>query len=84
MVKYFENFVQLDYAKSGNVATETVILEEGKLTQFPHSIEPHLRSLGLPTQLQAGIVTLVKETAICKEGQVLNSTQAKILVSCLL
>ncbi|CAG7831799.1 unnamed protein product, partial [Allacma fusca] len=55
------------------------VLEEGKLKQFPHSIEPRLRSLGLPTYLQKGVVTLIKEYTVCKKGQGLNSNQAKIL-----
>jgi len=79
VVNFFENFVELDYARNGTKATETVSLEEGKLTQFPHSIEPHLRSLGLPTALQKGVVTLVKEVTVCKKGQILNANQAKIL-----
>jgi len=61
------------------VATETVVLEEGKLTQFSHAMEPHLRSLGLPTSLQKGIITLVKEFVVCKKGQTLNANQAKVL-----
>ncbi|CAG7784829.1 unnamed protein product [Allacma fusca] len=79
VVNFFENFVEWDYARCGNKANETVVLEEGKLKQFPHSIEPHLRSLGLPTSLQKGVVTLIKEYTVCKKGQVLNANQAKIL-----
>lgn len=79
VVKFFENFAEWDYARQGNKATETVVLEEGKLTQFSHAMEPHLRSLGLPTSLQKGIITLVKEYVVCKKGQILNANQAKIL-----
>lgn len=31
-----------------------VTLDEGPLEQFPHSMEPQLRQLGLPTALKKG------------------------------
>lgn len=45
----------MDYARAGNKATFTVSLEPGPLEQFPHSMEPQLRQLGLPTALQRGM-----------------------------
>jgi len=77
---FFEKFVEKDYARGGTLATETVELEEGPLEQFPHSMEPLLRSLGLPTSLNRGIVTLIKDYTVCQKGQMLNPEQAKILV----
>jgi len=76
---FFEKFVEKDYARAGTLATETVVLPEGPLEQFPHSMEPHLRSLGLPTSLKRGVVTLIKDYTVCQEGQMLNPEQAKIL-----
>ncbi len=35
-----------------------MIVEEGPLKEFSHSLEPHLRQLGLPTSLQKGIELL--------------------------
>lgn len=49
------------------------------MEQFPHSIEPHLRQLGLPTSLQRGVVTLLKEHEVCRKGAVLTPEQARIL-----
>jgi len=77
--KFFDSFVQKDYARAGNVAAETVRIPEGPLPQFSHAIEPHLRSLGLPTCLKRGVVTMLKKYKVCKRGQVLNPEQAKIL-----
>ena len=51
---WFASYSKFDYARSGNVATSTVELEEGPLNQFSHSIEPHLRKLGLPVTLKKG------------------------------
>lgn len=80
MNAFFDNFVEKDYARGGTLASETVVLNEGPLEQFPHSMEPHLRSLGLPTALKRGVVTLIKDYTVCQEGQMLNPEQAKILV----
>uniref|UniRef100_R4G5E5 Ribosome assembly factor mrt4 n=2 Tax=Rhodnius prolixus TaxID=13249 RepID=R4G5E5_RHOPR len=79
VISYFESYSSQDFARTGFKATETVHLEAGGLPDFPHSLEPHLRQLGLPTILQKGIVTLTKEHTVCKEGDLLTSEQARIL-----
>lgn len=82
--RWFDKYRELDYAKAGFVTTEDVVLSEGPLPDFPHSIEPHLRHLGLPTSLQKGVVTLIKEHMVCRSGDVLTPEQARILVSLIL
>lgn len=47
-------YTEMDYARAGNKATLTVSLDPGPLEQFPHSMEPQLRQLGLPTALRRG------------------------------
>lgn len=79
VVDFFESFSAPDFARSGFVATEDVTLPEGPLPDFPHSLEPHLRQLGMPTSLQRGIITLVKDYVVCKKGAVLKPEQARIL-----
>lgn len=79
VTEYFNNYVVYDYARSGFIATETVTLPEGPLPEFPHSMEPQLRQLGLSTSLQKGIVTLTKEHTVCKKGKALTPEQARIL-----
>lgn len=54
--RYFDKHVESDYARSGNVCTETVTLQPGPLEQFPFNMEPYLRQLGLPTTLQKGML----------------------------
>lgn len=83
-VEIFDSFSQKDFARSGATAVDTVELEEGPLEQFAHSLEPHLRSLGMPTALKKGVVTLIKDYTVCKAGQVLTPEQARILVRVLL
>jgi len=79
VMEVFEEFCELDFARSGAQATKTVELPEGPLEQFAHSLEPHLRSLGMPTALKKGVVTLIRDYTVCKKGQVLSPEQAKIL-----
>ena len=75
-----EEYAEEDYARSGFESTETVVLPAGPLEDFAHSIEPHLRQLGLPTTLQKGAVTLLQEYKVCSKGQILSPEQCKILV----
>lgn len=48
----------MDYARAGNQAQADITLDEGPLEQFPHSMEPQLRQLGLPTALKKGKITI--------------------------
>nr|CAG4638673.1 EOG090X0BJA [Cyclestheria hislopi] len=79
VLEYFEKHVESDFARAGNIATETVTLQPGPLEQFPFNMEPFLRQLGLPTALQKGVVTLLKEHTVCKEGATLTPEQARLL-----
>lgn len=77
--EYFSNFKENDFARAGNKAQMDITLDEGPLEQFPHSMEPQLRQMGLPTALKKGVVTLLKDHAVCKEGDTLTPEQARIL-----
>lgn len=61
VLQWFKDFSEPEYARSGFVATKDVILPKGPLEDFSHSIEPHLRQLGLPTSLERGVIHLIKE-----------------------
>ncbi|CAN2388002.1 ribosomal large subunit assembly, partial [Pristimantis euphronides] len=77
--EWFEQFKETDFARSGNKATYAVVLDEGPLEQFTHSMEPQLRQLGLPTTLKKGVVTLLSDYEVCKEGDILTPEQTRIL-----
>ncbi|ORZ00629.1 ribosomal protein L10-domain-containing protein [Syncephalastrum racemosum] len=83
VVDFFAKYSQPDYARSGTVATQTVSLPEGPVKRgvdpAPHNMEPLLRSLGMPTSLVNGIVTLPIPYTICKEGDTLTTNQAHLL-----
>ncbi|KAM6336832.1 LOW QUALITY PROTEIN: mRNA turnover protein 4 homolog [Alca torda] len=76
--EWFSKFKEVDFARAGNKATYAVSLDHGALEQFPHSMEPQLRP-GLPTALKKGVVTLLSDYEVCKEGDVLTPEQARVL-----
>ncbi|VDK82718.1 unnamed protein product [Onchocerca ochengi] len=77
--KYFEELHMSDFARCGQIAVSTVELSEGPLMQFPFSIEPQLRKLGLPTKLEKAVVTLISHYVVCKEGEKLTADQCRLL-----
>ncbi|GFQ70514.1 mRNA turnover protein 4 homolog [Trichonephila clavata] len=79
VVNWFRSYSERDYARSGNIATEDVVLPEGPLKQFPHSLESYLRQLGLPTTLQKGVIHLLRDYVVCQAGDKLSPEAARIL-----
>jgi len=79
VLEWFAKYSEADFARAGNKATQTVHVESGPMSSFPHSLEPQLRQLGLPTSLQKGVVTLLKDYKICEKDQVLTPEQARLL-----
>ncbi|CAK9044448.1 unnamed protein product [Durusdinium trenchii] len=70
-----------DFARSGATATGTVVLPRGTeaLAALPHSIEAHLRQLGLPTVLKEGQIHLLGEHTVCTAGKELSADAAQVL-----
>ena len=79
--RWFKSYRELDYARSGTEALQTVVLEPGPLKEFSHAMEPQLRKLGLPTVLKRGVITLERDYTVCNKGSILTPEQAQILVS---
>jgi len=76
---FFEDYSVLDYARSGFLASETVVIPAGKLDQFSHALEPHLRSLGMPVSLKNGVIELSNDYTICQKDKRLTPEQARLL-----
>ena len=72
-------FSSPDFARSGFLATQTVVISAGPLSQFSHALQPHLQQLGMPTVLKRGIITLENDFTVCKRGKALTPEQARIL-----
>ncbi|RUP45718.1 hypothetical protein BC936DRAFT_147822 [Jimgerdemannia flammicorona] len=81
--RYFAELIKLDYARSGVVASKTVVIPAGPVMRgediVPHNMEPQLRKLGMPITLNNGVVTLAKDYTVCKEGDTLTTSQAHLL-----
>ena len=88
---FFSSYVKDDYARAGTVATRDFILPAGivysrggEIPQeedlpLPHTFDSVLRELGVPTRLDKGKVMLDQEYQVCKEGEVLDSKQTRLL-----
>ncbi|XP_059048132.1 mRNA turnover protein 4 homolog [Achroia grisella] len=79
VLQWFNDYSESEYARSGFIAERDVILPSGPLEDFSHTIEPHLRRLGLPTSLERGVIHLIKEYQVCRKGNPLTPEQASIL-----
>jgi mRNA turnover protein 4 len=87
VIEWFADFHPPDYARTGNLATRTVIVPAGPILQhhsdppeaFPHNEEPQLRKLGLHTTLKKGVPTLDTPQTVCENGKKLTGEQARLL-----
>jgi len=81
IIKFFGNFKRLEFPHSGFVAKKDFIIPPGPLNKnkFPSTLEPQLRSLGLPIKLIRGIIHVENKFPVCRKGQVLNSKKSRIL-----
>lgn len=78
----------IDFARTGNRADMTVIIEAdpaglrdvSTLEALSATLEPQLRKAGMPTKLRGGTVLLsCAQYTICKEGDILTADQARLL-----
>lgn len=49
-------------------------------TPVPHNMETQLRKLGMPTELNNGVVHLRGDYTVCSAGAILTPEQAQVLV----
>jgi mRNA turnover protein 4 len=79
VVKFFKDFKIVDFARSGEVVHETVIIPAGPVENMPHSLEERLLSLNLPIEVKDGAINFRNEHTACKAGEALTPEQAKVL-----
>ena len=91
VLRYFEDYVETDFARAGIVATRTFVVPAGVVystggeqpieddVPLPHSLEATVRKWGMPTRLEKGKVVLDQEYVLCEEGKELNSNQTALL-----
>lgn len=91
VVNFFSKFSRMDFARSGFISPFTFTIPAGTIyskggripkdddNPLPHTLEPILRSLGIPTLLRNGYITLFNDYTVCKEGDVLDNRQTRLL-----
>jgi mRNA turnover protein 4 len=91
LLSYTRNFSATDFARAGTASNRDFIIPAGQVystageiareddVPLVHSMEPELRGLGVPTRLEKGKITLENEYVVCREGQVLDSRQTRLL-----
>ncbi|KIK95168.1 hypothetical protein PAXRUDRAFT_141332 [Paxillus rubicundulus Ve08.2h10] len=87
VIEWFDDFRQADFARSGNLASQTVTLPAGPVMRvhsdppepFPHNEDPQLRKLGLNTTMKRGVPTLEAPHKVCEKGKALTGEQAQLL-----
>ncbi|KAH6680566.1 ribosomal protein L10-domain-containing protein, partial [Halenospora varia] len=89
--EYFSNIAKTDFARAGTEATREFTIPAGIVysmggeiaeeqdVPMTHSLEPELRKLNVPTSLTKGKISLQNSYTVCKEGDVLDSRQTRLL-----
>lgn len=91
ITEYFSSLSKTDFARAGTVATREFVVPAGIVysmggemaaeedVPMTHSLEPELRKLNMPTTLTKGKITLQNPYTVCREGEVLDSRQTRLL-----
>jgi len=89
--EYFSNLAKTDFARAGTPASRSFTVPSGIVysmggeieaendVPMAHNLEPELRKLNMPTTLTKGKISLENPYRVCKEGEVLDSRQTRLL-----
>ncbi|KAG9239083.1 ribosomal protein L10-domain-containing protein [Amylocarpus encephaloides] len=89
--EFFTALSKTDFARAGTEATREFTIPAGIVNSMggeiaaegdvplAHSLEPELRKLNVPTSLVKGKISLQNDYTVCKEGDVLDSRQTRLL-----
>ncbi|EME27734.1 mRNA turnover protein 4 [Galdieria sulphuraria] len=75
---FFDNFIVNEYPRIGSRAPRDVVLNAGPV-DIPVELEPRLRELGLPIQVQNNEIFLTSDVPLFQENSVISRESAKIL-----
>lgn len=79
VVEFFGSLTGMEFATTGFIATEDFVVPAGPLPQFSFSQDSYLRELGLPVQLDNGVIMNVRDHQVCTAGEPLTKNAAKLL-----
>ena len=79
VTEFFAGLTGMEFATTGFTATEDFVVRAGPLPQFSFNMDSYLRELGLPVQLDNGVIMNVRDYEVCKAGEPLTKNSAKLL-----
>merc|ERR1711990_313341 len=80
VVEYFNKYNKAAFPRAGDLSCATVLVKAGPLPQFSFAIEPHLReTLKFPTMLKNGVVELLEDYFLAKDGIRITPDQSRLL-----
>jgi len=80
VVEYFNKYNKAAFPRSGDLSCATVLVKAGPLPQFSFAIEAHLReTLKFPTKLNHGVVELLEDVFLAKDGVRITPDQSRLL-----
>ncbi|CAM9132962.1 unnamed protein product [Choristocarpus tenellus] len=77
--KYFSSLAVPDFAASGFVHNETIILPTGSLGNWPVSMLEQFRKLGVVVEVEDGVLVNRKAINMCTKGEPITPEGAKLL-----
>lgn len=76
---FFNGFSFRDFARAGFVPESTIQVPPGRLTDMPHTMLDTLRKLGMPCNLDRGVIVLPQSYTLCHAGKPVTPEQGRLL-----
>jgi len=76
---FFDDYAVPDFARSGFVPNQTIVLSASRLTELPHTMADQLKKLGVPVRLDKGVVVVTEDCNLCLKGVPITPEQGRLL-----
>jgi len=76
---FFDEFAEVDYARSGFIPAAAVVVPAGRLEEMPHTMHETLVKLGMPVRLERGVIVLPTDFTIAEAGKPITPEQGRLL-----
>jgi mRNA turnover protein 4 len=76
---FFAGFCSTDFARAGFVPAATLQVPPGRLPDLPHTMLDQLRKLGMPCNLDRGVIVLPQAYTLCRAGTAITPEQGRLL-----
>eukprot|EP00792_Barthelona_sp_PAP020_P005758 TRINITY_DN2788_c0_g1_i2.p1 TRINITY_DN2788_c0_g1~~TRINITY_DN2788_c0_g1_i2.p1 ORF type:complete len:231 (+),score=65.63 TRINITY_DN2788_c0_g1_i2:35-694(+) len=79
VVEYFNNKIVPEYARTGFVAVQRIVIPEGPLEGFSHNMVEQFRRLGMTVRIEKGVIYNEREIVLSEPGEPLTAQQSDLL-----